>query len=296
MYVSQNLILINIYMNPSFTLAPTHFNYIIEEHFPKLPNEKKIGIFLSGGMESTLISIIATRVYGKDRVIHFFSDNIFSSNDPKRNSYIHTNLSRASKLLDITPVYLDFDYNAHIDNRKVSIQNKIESLREQYNVDFVMFGFTKLFFEVEIFKQPGMTVDQIKEIAFADPVRFKSTIEEFHLDTDSYTWHLLDIDIPAEVYHLLRANDFILSPFKDLNKAEVVDFYNQLDSLDILYGTSSCIRESLTEVGKHCGKCFNCQQRYDAFKILNAGINDQTEYESDEIVHKRKLLEDVVNA
>ena len=284
-------------MDSVYNLSPTQFRYEISSYFPPIPNDKKIGIFLSGGMESSLISLIAQRIYGKERVLNFFSDNIFSSNDPARNTYIHTNLKRASTLLNIQPVYLDFDYNAHITDRKTSIEKWMDNLKKSFDVEFVMFGFTKLFFEVEVFKQDGMTTEQVKEIAYNDPEHFKSTIEEFHLDTDEYTWHLLDIDIPAEVYPLLRGSSgFIRSPFKDLNKCEVVDFYRQLDALDILYGTSSCIRESLTEVGKHCGQCFNCQQRYDAFKILGLGTPDLTEYASDEIVKRRAKLEDFRNA
>jgi PP-loop superfamily ATP-utilizing enzyme len=278
-------------------LKPNQIVYNIEEHFPKINKNKKVGVFLSGGMESSLISLIASRVYGKDNVINFFSDNIFSSNDPARNSYIRTNLSRAAKFLNVEPTYLDFDYQFHVSDRKKSIEHKILDLKDQYNIEFVMFGFTKLFFEVEIFKQLGMTEEKVKEIAFLDPIKFKSTIEEFHLETDQYTWHLLDIDIPAEVYHLLRqTSGFIRSPFKDLNKCEIVDFYNQLDELDVLYKTSSCIMENLTKTGKHCGMCFNCQQRYDAFKILDTGIKDLTEYESDEIVHRRNRLENLRNA
>jgi hypothetical protein len=284
-------------MNPRYVLSPNNFIYDIAEHFPKLEENKKMGVFLSGGMESSLISLMAQKVYGKDRVINFFSDNIFSSNDPARNSYIKTNLDRAAKLLDISPVYLDFDYQFHVNDRKQSIENKILSLKENYNVDFVMFGFTKLFFEVEVFKQHGMTEKKVKEIAFADIKKFKSTIEEFHLETEEYTWHLLDIDIPAEVYNLLRqASGFIRSPFKDINKCEVVDLYQHLGAVDILYGTSSCIRDSLTTVGKHCGACFNCQQRYDAFRILGTGIEDKTLYESNDIVHRRAKLEKIRNA
>jgi hypothetical protein len=278
-------------------LNPNQFVYNIEEHFPKINKSKKVGVFLSGGMESSLISLIASRVYGKDNVINFFSDNIFSANDPARNSYIRTNLSRAAKFLNVEPTYLDFDYQFHVADRKKSIEHKILDLKDRYNIEFVMFGFTKLFFEVEIFKQLGMTEAKVKEIAFLDPIKFKSTIEEFHLETDQYTWHLLDIDIPAEVYHLLRqSSGFIRSPFKDLNKCEIVDFYNQLGELDVLYKTSSCIMENLTKTGKHCGTCFNCQQRYDAFKILDTGIKDLTEYESDEIVHRRNRLENLKNA
>jgi hypothetical protein len=171
------------------------------------------------------------------------------------------------------------------------------SLKESHNVEFVMFGFTKLFFEVEEFKQDNMTIERVKEIAFSNSEKYKSTIEEFHLETNEYTWHLLDIDIPAEVYPLLRqSSGFINSPFKDLNKCEVVDLYQKLNLTDILYRTNSCIMEHITNTGKHCGECFNCQQRYDAFKILGTGIADKTEYNSDAIVHRRAKLEEVRNA
>lgn len=281
----------------TIVLNPNQFVYSIEDHFPKLDSNKKMGVFLSGGMESTLISLIAQKLYGKDRVINFYSDNIFSANDAERNTYINGNVLRSSDFLKVTPVYLDFDYAFHLADRKSSIENKIMSLQEHYGVDFVMFGFTKLFFEVEVFKQLGLTEAGVRKIAFSNREKFKSTIEEFHLETDEYTWHLLDIDIPSEVYHLLRqSSGFIKSPFKNLNKCEVVDFYYKLQALDLLYKTSSCIMESLTKTGKHCGTCFNCQQRYDAFKILGTGIEDLTEYESDEIVHRRNRLENLKNA
>jgi 7-cyano-7-deazaguanine synthase in queuosine biosynthesis len=283
-------------MDQSYVLNPTHFEFIVEDHFPKLSNNKKVGVFLSGGMESSLISLIAKRYYGEDRVIFFYSDNIFSSNDPERNVFIHTNINRAAKLLDITPTYLDFNYAAHVGNRKQSIQDKMQSLKVDYAVDFVMFGFTKLFFEVEVFKQPGMTIEKIMSIAYADPDRYKSTIEEFHLATGKYIEDLLSIDIPAEVYPLLReTSGFIKSPFKQMNKCEVVDLYRQLDLLDVLYETSSCIRNSLTITGKHCGVCFNCQQRWDAFKILG-NIEDLTEYNSTSIKDNREELENVIHS
>lgn len=284
-------------MKSTYTLAPNNFEYHLDQHFPKLDDGKRIGVFLSGGMESTLISLIAQKLYGKDRVINFYSDNIFSANDPARSSYIRGNVQRSADFIGVKPVYLDFDYEMHVANRQQSIENKILNLREAHNIEFVMFGFTKLFFEVEPFKQEGLTEEKVKEIAFADPERFKSTIEEFHLETGEYTWHLLDIDIPSEVYHLLRqSSGFIRSPFKDLNKSEVVDFYTQLGRLDVLYKTSSCITDSLTKVGKHCGRCFNCQQRWDAFKIAGTGVQDLTEYNSDEIVHRRERLERLRNA
>jgi hypothetical protein len=285
-------------MDQSYILKPTNFEFVIKDHFPELPDNRKMGVFLSGGMESSLIGIIAQQYYGKDRVLFFYSDNIFSANDPNINTHINTNINRAVEVLDITPIYLEFNYELHVSDRRQSIEDKIESLREEYNVEFVTFGFTKLFFEVEIFKQSGMTVPKIMELTYANPIEYKSTIEEFHLPTGQYAQGLLEIDIPAEVYPLLRSTSgFIRSPFKNMNKSEVVDFYRQLGVIDKLYRTSSCIMNSLTINGKHCGACFNCQQRWDSFKILNnPEIVDKTEYASNVIKLRREELERVIHS
>lgn len=279
------------------TLRPTNFKYDFDKHFPKLQDPtKKVGIFLSGGMESCLISLISLERYPRESLIFFYSDNIFSGNNEKFNRHIKTNITRAEKLLGITATYIDFDYESHVKRRKETTEKNIQRIKDEYNAEFVLWGFTKLFFEVEPFKQDNMTIEQVNKIAFSDPEKFKSTIEEFHLETGEYTDCLLDIDIPADVYPVLRDSDgFIKSPFKDINKSEVVDLYYQLGWLDKLYHTSSCILESLTEHGVHCGYCFNCQQRYDAFRIRGE-LEDLTEYGSDEIVKRRKKLEDYRNA
>ncbi len=284
-------------MNPIYVLKPHNKEFDINFHFPKLEKNKRMGVFLSGGMESTLITLIAQSVYGKENVLIFYSDNIFSANDADRSRYIIGNVFRTANFLELKPLYVDFDYEFHVSNRKQSIESKIKELQLTYSVEFVMFGFTKLFFEVEVFKKEGLTIDEVKKMAFADPEKYKSTIEEFYLETDEYTETLLDIDIPSEVYPLLRqTSGFIRSPFQELNKCEVVDLYQQLDKLDILYRTSSCITDSLTKVGKHCGHCFNCQQRWDAFKILGTGIPDLTEYDFQEIKKRRLRLEEFRNA
>lgn len=282
-------------MNTSFTLKPNNKTFSITDHFPDLSKDKKMGIFLSGGMESTLLLLMAQMVYGKDKVLAFYSDNIFSANDPVRGGYIIANVMRTAEFCNIDPIFVNFDYDLHLTNRQKSHEDKITYLQENYAVEFVMLGFTKLFFEVEIFKQDGITEEEVKKIAFSDPVKYKSTIEEFYLETGDYTWTLLEIDIPEDVYPTLRSTSgFIRSPFQNLNKCEVVDLYRQLGKLDILYKTSSCITESLTKVGKHCGRCFNCQQRYDAFRILNDNIEDLTEYDSDEIKKRRQNLENIM--
>jgi len=67
-------------------------------------------------------------------------------------------------------------------------------------------------------------------------------------------------------------------PFDTLNKSEVIDLYSQLGYLDLAYKTHSCVTNSIRRSHTHCGVCFNCQQRYDAFAKL--GVEDKTIYES----------------
>lgn len=281
-------------MKDEYILKPTNTRYVISENFPEPESNKKVGVFLSGGLESTLISKIAIDVYGKDRVITFYSDEIFTAKDPNGNRNVWTNVSNSASLLGSEAVYLEFDYDLHMSNPIASAKKLIEDGAKKYNVDFTLWGFTKLFFNVSTFKcDPTSTHDTIMEQCLANPEQYKDVLEEFHLYTGKYSKYVKDLEIPSEVYNLLefdRANGYkIKSPFRTLNKGEVIDLYRQLDVLDLAFKTRSCVTDSISNTGKHCGRCFNCQQRYDAFSVL--GITDQTEYESSEVDDNWKLLQ-----
>lgn len=282
-------------MNNLYTLTPSNFVYNIDEHFPKLVDPtKKVGIFLSGGMESTLVSKIAQSVYNPENIVYIFSDTMFCGNDELKKQYLGTNSNISKNNLGIDTLYIDIDYDLHISDRTQSINNIFNQLRNEHNVEFTLWGFTKLFFQVEVFKQAFVTLEDVHRIALGDVEQYRNTIEEFHIPTGTYVQHLLDIDIPPEVHELIRFHDgFVYSPFKDLNKSEVVDFYKQLGLLDLLYKTTSCIQPSITENGKHCGLCFNCQQRHDSFRI-NGTVQDQTPYSNNLIMSRRDALEEAM--
>lgn len=285
-------------MKDIFILEPTKTQYVISENFPEPEKDKKVGVFLSGGLESTLISKIAIDVYGKDRVITFYSDEIFTAKDPNGNRNVWTNVGNSAKLLGSEAVYLPFDYDLHMSNPIASAKKLIEDGSIKYNVDFTLWGFTKLFFNVSTFKcDDNSTHKSIMEQCFADPVKYKDVLEEFHLYTGKYSNYVKDLEIPGAVYNLLdhdRANGYkIKSPFRTLNKGEVIDLYRQLDILDLAFQTRSCVTDSISLTGKHCGRCFNCQQRYDAFAVL--GLEDKTVYESNEIRENWDLLQQELN-
>jgi len=282
------------YYNNTYILEPTKFSYKIADYFPQ-PKQGKVAVSLSGGMESTLIARIAMDVYGEDRVVLLYSDDMFTANDPEGNKNVLANVTNASKLLNKELIYCPFDTHLHETDKVTSMMNVNKMLAETYGIEFSMWGFTKLFFDVAEFKEdPTATHETVIERCYSDPEKYRSIIEEFHLPTGEFSEYVKDLDIPANVYTMLRfdAERTIKRPFKDLNKSEVVDLYKQLGYMDLVYQTRSCVTDATRE-DKHCGTCFNCQQRYDAFAKLE--IEDFTPYVSDQVKHARKRLEEKLN-
>jgi len=287
----------NIY-NRSFTLTPTDINYVIKDHFPDPDSfDNKIAVAVSGGLESTLIAKIALEIYGVDRVVLLYSDNMFSGNSKELNENIEVNVKNLKNIFGISPVYLNIDSALHFTDIFSSVEKIYSDLKNEFNVDLTLWGFTKLFFDVAEFKEDAdATHTDVERRCFADPKKYYSVIEGFHLDTGLYTKYVKDLDIPDVVYKMIRYEDAnkkrLLRPFQSIDKPEVVDLYRQLGLLDIAYQTHSCITETVKKQGLHCGQCFNCQQRFDAFATLN--LEDKTQYNSNFLKKARKELEEAM--
>jgi hypothetical protein len=272
-------------METEYLLGPNKVLYELYENFPKLDAGSKVGVFFSGGLESTLIAYIASKLYGADNVLLFYSDSMFSGNNAVIDENIRANVARTAEVIGKDAIYVETDLQLLADDRKTFVESYTKQIIDEYGLSTMFFGFTSLFFEVEPFKDESLTLENIVATAFDNPVIFKDTIREFHLDTGAYASYLQDIDIPSEVYPILRgASDMVISPFKELNKKEVIDLYKQLNLLLVSYQTSSCIMDELKETGKHCGKCFNCQQRLDGYMM--AGVMDRTPYVNADIFHR----------
>lgn len=282
------------YYNNTYILEPSMFHYKISDHFPQ-PTYGNVGISLSGGMESTLIARIAIDVYGADRVVLLYSDNMFTASNPEANKNVLTNVFNGGKILGKDLIYCPIDTTLHETDKLTSMMNLNKMLAEKHNVEFSMWGFTKLFFDVAEFKEDNAaTHESIIAKCYSDPEKYRSVIEEFHIPTHEFSDYIKDLDIPGNVYSMLRydAEQTVKRPFKDLNKSEVIDLYRQLGYMDILYNTRSCV-EYAARFDQHCGTCFNCQQRHDAFAKLK--LNDPTPYQSDKVIEARKRLEEKLN-
>jgi 7-cyano-7-deazaguanine synthase in queuosine biosynthesis len=284
-------------MKDIYILKPTDTVYKITDHFSQ-PKSGKVGVAVSGGLESTLIAKIALEVYGSNNVVLLYSDNMFTKNSPESNKNVLVNVTNAEKLLDSPIFYCPIDTDLHTTDKISSVMKTNAMLKEKYNIEFTMWGFTKLFFDVAEFKQNAeSTIEDIKAECYRNPKNYKAVIEEFHLPTNLYTKYIKDLDIPGDVYIMLRsdqAGTTLKRPFKDLNKSEVIDLYRQLGLLELAQQTHSCVTNSIRNDHTHCGICFNCQQRFDAFAKL--GIEDKTIYAHSTVKEaweelQKKLLE-----
>jgi 7-cyano-7-deazaguanine synthase in queuosine biosynthesis len=271
-------------------LKPTNTEYNISDHFPPLTTGKA-GIALSGGLESTLIARIALDVYGEDRVVFLYSDDMFTKSNHDGNINVKINVTNAGELLGKEVIHVPIDVELHTTDKMTSAEKISKYLLDNYQVEWVMWGFTKLFFDVAEFKEdPTATHETIIAKCYSDPIKYIGIIEEFHLVTGIFSEYVKDLDIPGNVYPMLRANDKIKRPFDTLNKSEVIDLYSQLGYLDLAYKTHSCVTDTIRNDHTHCGICFNCQQRFDAFAKL--GVIDKTKYAHDDVKRAWDLLQD----
>jgi 7-cyano-7-deazaguanine synthase in queuosine biosynthesis len=262
-------------------LKPTNTEYKISDHFPPL-TWGKAGVALSGGLESTLIARIAMDVYGPENVVLLYSDNMFTQGDPESNVNVNVNVTNAAKILNHAVEYWPVDHNLHETDKFTSRTNMEQGIKDKFNVEFTFWGFTKLFFDVAEFKEDAnSTHSSILEKCYSDPVKYRSVIEEFHLPSGTFSEYVKDLAIPGDVYPMLRNSPGVLRPFDILNKSEVLDLYQQLGYSDLAQLTHSCVVDTIRTNHTHCGKCFNCQQRYDAFAKL--GMEDLTVYESNDV-------------
>lgn len=276
-------------------LKPTNTRYVINEHFPEL-TQGKMGVALSGGLESTLIAKICQDKYGKENTVLVYSDDMFTTSNPESNINVKINLDNASELLGQEIHYIPMDLKLQSTNKEEWSKQSFDYIQRTYNTEHVMWGFTKLFFDVAVFKENNTSHEDIITQCYNDPVKYKSVIEEFHFPTRTFSDYVKNLAIPGDVYPMLRSEfnrQTTLRPFDILNKSEVISLYIELGYLDLAYKTHSCVTNSIRDNHTHCGVCFNCQQRYDAFSKL--GLTDKTYYRHNNVKLAWDQLQNIIS-
>jgi 7-cyano-7-deazaguanine synthase in queuosine biosynthesis len=264
-----------------YVLKPRDRVFDTELQFPDIGEDEVVGVSFSGGMESTLIAKLAIDFYGVDRVKLLVFDNIFSRDVPVQIETVVANCERSAMAIGYDPTKLHrmtFDSELHQTDRIASLTNVKDYILEQYpNLAHLYFGFTNVFFDVEPLNSSMYTIEDMRAIIESDREKFERVIDEFHTDySDFYMSLLQGMNIKSETYEFLSTTEKVMTPFDNLDKGEIVDLYYQLGLEDLLEQTWSCTTYAVLGHEKHCGDCFNCQQRYDGYR--HAGKEDPTDY------------------
>ena len=261
-------------------LGPSKKEWSIETSFP---DNGKMAVLFSGGMDSTLIASIAIDLYGKDNVFLIWSDAMFCGNDSRTNKVIKYNVETVADYLGMRTFYVPIDYDYFKINPLLSQRDAWIDTQKALNADYISMGLTAMLWDIIPLRE--MTRTEILNYCNSDRKKHKALIEQYYMDTDTYTGDV-QTKLHSDVCAWLEENidKQFHFPLGKLYKEEIVDLYYKLGKEDILYNTISCTKGS----GNHCGECWSCQNRYDGHVINN--LSDKTEYKSNLIKERRNKL------
>jgi NH3-dependent NAD+ synthetase len=263
-------------------------NVSFKELLPDI-KDKNVIVFLSGGVESTLLAKLCLETYGNDRTIlvsFLIQDSgvgSISSNEDQILKNIVSNIENAEKLL--CKKAIKFEITKGLNKPRDHFDKMFLGLLKSFNAECAVMGRLRTEFEIiEILKNSPSHSQNLKHLIDYCHNTLPTHLQifkEHHMALTTLVPELTKIFQHTTIQTYNIWNDKTISPFKDLYKFEVIDLYKKLDLLEMLYQTRSCIETSVLE-NLHCGKCFNCQQRHDA--IVTAEIEDLTKYQCNDVV------------
>lgn len=264
------------YINFNTILDAGNEKYLnIQDKFPQIPDNQNIGVFFSGGMESTLLALICRELYGIDRIKLIYSDHLFADSQHTKDIILE-NVKTVSNFLNIPVNYVYTSKDEHIQNAKQNVLNIRKTLIKDFDCYYSLLGFTSLFWDLEELLVKNLSPEEINRELKNNTKKYENLKKEFHYSNNKHIELIKNVNIHVDTYEIMKNYSVygILLPFDNLNKNHIVNLYKNLNWWEILLKTESCVDDY-----GHCGNCFACQQRHDAFVI--AGEVDPTKYELD---------------
>lgn len=257
-----------------------HNNWTVEENFPKT---NKVAILFSGGAESTLLALLACKYYGTENVHLIYSDAIFCDNHNTVKGIIKQNVSSVSSSLKLPVSYIEIDFDQFSNNPLLALNNSLKTLESKWSVSHVLMGLTKMVWDV--LPLQNLNVKEIEYLCKSDPEKFHHVIDQFHLKTGYYLEWLGSFKMHNDICKTLELNhENFHFPFRNLYKQDIINLYFKCSFEDYLPLSISCMKG----LDGHCGKCFDCQNRFDAHYL--SGHPDKTTYLSDDVIIRRLKL------
>jgi 7-cyano-7-deazaguanine synthase len=244
--------------------------------FPHVNPGEKVVILFTGGIKSTLVALIAKKIYGIDNVIfghisvHAFGDFF---NDPERVALNKKNYDDAVQRLGGVHKFV-------LDNRDYSTNKNMHELHQKK----ILAMFPSLKYTIAGWNKPyEESMEMLQDSGYGKGMITKYQLTKFVKDNaEKYPTLNFEIEnwsqpIPFTNRHLdhsisTRTFNHTVRPLRHLDDSEVIELYTKMNLLSELRNTKSCEKNA----NQHCGNCRNCLKRKYAFS--DAGISDQTEY------------------
>jgi len=254
---------------------------------PTIKNDEYVGLYFTGGIESTLVAQMLFDKYGVDRVVLVIISTeyygSFKRKEDKRTRVIHDFELRSKEIGAKHTIFItteDIDMQDEIyGTRFVNPLVKAKITKQIGKCKKVFSGFSNVQKEMmQIlhdcdYSNRSMTNKEVHDWLEADNrlddyPDMKQYLQDLNGD-------LMFVNNPAGFSHINEYYSNAVKPLDDLRLPEIIDLYNKYDLADILSETISC---NIGDFRGHdqCGICKSCRQRKSGFE--EAGVEDPTNY------------------
>lgn len=242
---------------------------------PKLTSNKKIAVLFSGGLASTMAAVLSIEKYGIENIVAVFipMTNIKLGQDKLLQNRIQTfneltselNITNKVMLLKEEDYKVDDIHNLLVDVHRLDFSESLVKImaNKGYDVQAFIAGNAKLDSEIrELLNRDrfadgvigNIDSDGVREYVEANKDLYPEIIAHGVLDNYGQ-WVTNNLFYKLEESKAAN-KDYVVFPFGDTSKKEIVAMYKKKGLEDLLAKTKSCSRSL-----DHCGVCNNCLQR-----------------------------------
>lgn len=254
---------------------------------PEISENEYVGIFFTGGIESTLVAKMLIEKYGVDRVVFIVLTmdrySNYAKNAEKAKRVFQDFETRVSRLSGKHIVDMNTEDANNCDEwygtRVLSDITKKKITRTVGKCNYVFAGYSNIHKEhMEMLEECGWE----NQIVLREQVE-KWLLQENRIDKYPEIKKFME-EQKGALYFVTESVPFTtvkehyydtVKPLHLLTKSEACDLYRQYNILDEIAHTISC-NQSQYGGYDHCGVCKNCIQRQDG--LWDAGITDPTNY------------------
>lgn len=256
-----------------------------KEVMPTVKKSEKVGIFFTGGVESTLVALMMIKKYGVENVVFvFMSLNRYSNYKDNREKFykIQKDFARRVETIGgIHVMYIDDDDANNCDEwygSRSIVDWATQKISKNFGVcKFVFAGYSNIHRE---------NMQLLEDCGWESTIQLKEQVKQWaHDRMDDYP-EVRDflINCGGDIYFVTESVAFTIvqqhyyqsiRPLNLMTKPEVLELYEKFSLIEELAQTISCNNPAV-EASEHCGICKNCKQRQKAFEAVN--IEDQTTY------------------